>query len=189
MQGFFETFPPRETLREFIAINPTEQKRIPTIRAEILTRDKFCTFPILNLCGELVGIEKTYPARIGHVHHIMPLAFMKHHHPKVDPNHPLNLITLDGSRHSILHSEWTQRYGCNPTTIRERVYYGGQAGWVDDYDEALTNITAIRSYDLIQGGDSSEYYEPYKDDIKGLYEGLDKNFEDKYRYFSRKLNL
>ena len=189
MQGLFEFFPPRETSREFIAINPTEQKRIPTVRAEILRRDKFCSFPILSDCGELIGIEKTHPARIGYVHHIMPIAFMKQHHPNVDPNHPLNLITLDRSRHNILHTEWIERYGCDPITIRKRVYYEGQAGWVDDYDEALTNITTIRTYDLLKSGGGSDYYEAYADDILGLYEGLDKNFEDKYRYFAGRLNL
>lgn len=125
----------------------------------------------------------TGPAKYGNVHHITPMDFLVRHRPQVDPNHPLNLFTLDRERHNILHREWVNRYGKNPELIRHVVKNGGKAGWVDEYDDALASIALIRSYDLIMV--EPQYFTEYQDDIIGLRPFVDGNFEDRYRFFEK----
>lgn len=171
---------------EHVAINPTEQKRIMGVRYEILRRDKYCTFPILS-GGQLIGLEVTAQATRGDVHHITPISFLQMHRPDTDPNHPLNLITLDANRHNTLHREWVERYGCNSKLIKEQVYYGGKAGWIDDYDDALTSIALIRTHDyFMHTVDPTPYYAKYEDEVMELYQHVDKEFEDKYRFFEQR---
>lgn len=174
---------------EAISLNPMEQKRLIGVRTEIVNRDKFCTFPIM-VRGQLQGLEITAPARYGSVHHITPMVFLQRHRPQTNPNHPLNLITIDGNRHNMIHRTWIERYGCDQPVIKEKVYFGGKAGWVDDYDDALTSIALIRTRDLLmQSLDIPEYFQPYKDEVLELYEHLDQDFESRYRFFAGKVNL
>lgn len=165
---------------ESISLYPVEQKRVNGVRSEIVRRDVFCTFPILY-GKKLVGLEVTAPAMYGDVHHITPISFLQSHRPGTEPNHPLNLITLDGNRHNMIHREWVERYG-NARAIREQVYYGGKAGWVDDYDEALTNIALIRTHDYLEHAlNISPYYERFADEVYALYENMDQHFLTDYR--------
>ncbi len=166
---------------EAISLNPMEQKRLIGVRTEIVNRDKFCTFPVLY-GKRLVDLEVTASAMYGDVHHITPISFLQLHRPETDPNHPINLITLDGHRHNMLHREWVERYARNARVIKEQVYYGGQAGWVDDYDEALTGIAIIRTHDyLLNALNPSPYFTRYADEVSALYGGMDQGFINDYR--------
>lgn len=166
---------------EAISLNPTEQRRVNGVRYEIARRDVFCTFPVLY-GNRLIGLEVTAPAMYGDIHHITPMSFLQLHRPETDPNHPINLITLDGNRHNMLHREWVDRYGRNAKVIKEQVYYGGKAGWIDDYDEALTNIAIIRTHDYLANAlNPSPYFTRYADEVLALYDGMDQRFIDDYR--------
>jgi len=167
---------------EVVSLNPTEQKRQPHIRPLIIARDKYTTFPYL-VNGQLEGINYFGKAEYGAVHHITSLAFLKRHRPDVDPNHPLNLITIDHNSHAMLHREWVNRYGKNPVLIQKEVLGDGKSGWVDDYDETLTSIAIIRSYHYIQYCDN--FFPEYRDEIASHYDMLDQNFIDRYYWFTR----
>lgn len=165
---------------EAIALEPTEQRRSLGARAEIIRRDKYCSFPVLDRYNKLIGLEVTCPAPYGDVHHITPISFLQMHRPQTDPNHPLNLICLDGNRHNMLHREWIDRY--QGLSIRNDVYLAGKAGWLDDYDEALTNIALIRTRDYLEHAlNISPYYERFADEVYALYENMDQHFLADYR--------
>lgn len=163
-----------------ISLRPTEQKRVPTVRREIVYRDKYCTFPFL-INGVLEGVNITGKAKYGNVHHITPIHFLVNHRPLVDPNHPLNLFTLDRQYHNMIHREWVNRYGENPALIQHEVGELGKAGWVDTYDRAMTSIALIRSYDLIQS--EPDKFPDFHEDIIELYPFIDPEFESRYRFF------
>ncbi len=165
---------------EFISLNPTEQKRSPYIRPLILKRDKHTTFPLV-IDGRLEGMNYFGPAHTGAVHHISPFSFLKRHQIGVDPNHPLNLVTIDHNSHNMIHQAWVHRYGCNPEVIKHEVYYGGKAGWEDIYDEVLTGIAIIRSYEYMQ--EDPTWFVPYQEEVASHYEMLDPDFLDRYNRF------
>lgn len=166
---------------DVISLNPVEQKRLPHIRNQIITRDRYTTFPLV-VNGKLEGINYFGKANYGAVHHITPMAFLKRHGSLVDPNHPLNLITIDYNSHAMLHREWVDYYGKNPELIKEMVLERGARGWVNEYDDVLTGMTIIRSHDHII--DNPDFFPEYQDEIESHYEFLDQDFVDRYRWFS-----
>jgi len=167
---------------EVISLNPTEQKRDPYIRAKIVARDKYTTFPFV-VNGRLEGINYFGDAKYGNCHHISPLYFLKRHRPGVDPNHPLNLMIIDGQNHNTIHKDWYERYyGCNTELVKQEVYYGGKVGWISDYDDVLTGMAIIRSYDYIQ--EDPTWFVPYQSEIVYHYEMLEPDFVYRYRAFS-----
>ena len=166
---------------EVISLNPVEQKRQPHVRPLIIARDKYATFPLLEN-GKLEGMNYFGDAKYGQCHHITPFSFLVVHRPHVDPNHPLNLITIDCGSHNVLHREWAKKYGCNPELIRHEVLHGGKAGWVDMYDDALTSIALIRSYQYMQVNDN--FFPEYQEEIASHYDVLDQDFIDRYNWFT-----
>lgn len=84
----------------------------------------------------------------------------------------------------MLHREWVNYYGKNPELIKREVLENGKVGWIDEYDETLTAIATIRSYQHIQVNDN--FFPEYKNDIVSTYGMLDQNFIDRYYWFSRK---
>lgn len=121
-------------------------------------------------------------AAFGAVHHITSLAFLKLHRPDVDPNHPLNLVTIDHNNHNLIHKDWVYYYDKNPELIKEQVLYGGARGWVNEYDEVLTGIAIIRSFDYMQ--EEPSFYPMYQEEIAYHYEMLEPDFVYRYRAFS-----
>jgi len=152
---------------EFIAINPVEQRRPTTEQREwIKQRDKYCLFPIV-VNGKLEDVKVIAPASLGECHHIHPIHHLKTHYPKVDPNHPANLITLDHKTHEFLH----RGYGCD------------DINWWNGYDEYLSSIAIINSFDYMMSHEKIPFFpEQVEQDIYDLYQCLDGEFLDRFRH-------